>query len=224
MSKKKKTIFSVFTESIGLYFSHFKSFIKYMSFPILGQIVGLLLIFGASFIFTQNISNILTKFPNLDNWNFIILSLILVTLPGLIIFLKAFWEYLVAYGAINSMVENMLKSGRIYDFPAHTELVKRRTPTFIGIWFIVGILSLLAVCPFFTIICGIFAVYFVIVFQVFTFEEEQSVFGCFKRSLQIIKGHFGSTFILILLAGGLTYLFIPQIIIKLMDIVHISEI
>ena len=62
--------------------------------------------------------------PILNNFGLLVLFAILITLPGLAIFVKAFWEYLVAYGAVNSMVENMLKSGKVYDFDAHTELVK----------------------------------------------------------------------------------------------------
>ena len=47
MSKKNKTPLGIFTESIGLYFSNFDKFVKYMTFPVFGQILGLLLIFSA---------------------------------------------------------------------------------------------------------------------------------------------------------------------------------
>ena len=88
-----------------------------MSFPVLGQIAGLLLVFLITFIYTKNLPALILKFPVLDNFNTLILISILLTLPGLIIFVKAFWEYLVAYGAVNSMLDNMLKSGKVYDFP-----------------------------------------------------------------------------------------------------------
>ena len=73
------------------------------------------------------------------------------------------------------------------------------------------------------VVCGILAIYFVLVFQIFTFEPELSPAGCVKRSLNLIKGHFASTFMLMTFVGLLTYLFIPQIVIKLFDIGGINN-
>ena len=218
----KKT-FSIFTEAIGLYFSNLDKFLKYMTFPVLGQIAGLVVIFFTTYIYTQNLPKLIEKYPNLDNFNSLILLSIIITLPGLAIFVKAFWEYIVAYGAINSMYQNMSKSGRVYDFEAHTQLIKRRTPAFVALWLILGIFTLLAILPPFWIICGIFAVYFILVFQVFTFEPNISAFGCFKESLILIKGRFAKTFLLLCLIGGLTYVIIPQICLKAMSLAGISN-
>ena len=223
MTKQNKTPLGIFAESIGLYFSNFDKFVQYMSFPVLGQIAGLGLVLLITFFYTQNLPNLIEKYPALNNFNALILLSIIITLPGLAIFIKAFWDYLVAYGAINSMLDNMLKSGRVYDFDAHTELVKRRSVPFVGLWFLFGIFSILAICPLFWVVCGILAVYFVLVFQIFTFEPELSPAGCVKRSLNLIKGHFASTFMLMAFVGLLTYLFIPQIVIKLFDIGNINN-
>ena len=223
MTKQNKTPLGIFAESIGLYFSNFDKFVQYMSFPVLGQIAGLGLVLLITFFYTQNLPNLIEKYPALNNFNALILLSIIITLPGLAIFIKAFWDYLVAYGAINSMLDNMLKSGRVYDFDAHTELVKRRSVPFVGLWFLFGIFSILAICPLFWVVCEILAVYFVLVFQIFTFEPELSPAGCVKRSLNLIKGHFASTFMLMAFVGLLTYLFIPQIVIKLFDIGNINN-
>lgn len=223
MAKKNKTPLGIFTEAIGLYFSNFDKFMQYMTFPVLGQIAGLGLVFLITFFYTQKIPVLVQKYSIFNDFNMLILLSIVITLPGLAIFVKAFWEYLVAYGAINSMLDNMLKSGRVYDFSAHTELIKRRTLQFVGLWFLFGIFSLFAICPLFWIICAIFAVYFVLVFQVFTYEPELSPFGCVKRSLGLVKGHFASTFLLMALAGALTYIFIPQLIIKLCSLCGINS-
>ena len=123
---KNKTPLGIFTESIGLYFSNFDKFINFMSFPVLGQIGGLVIIFTLVSLFINTVPKAIQIFPALNNTFMLILLLILLILPGLAIFLKAFWEYLIAYGAVNSMLENMLKSGKVYDFDAHTELIKRR--------------------------------------------------------------------------------------------------
>lgn len=216
MSKKNKTPLGIFTESIGLYFSNFDKFVKYMTFPVLGQIGGLILIFGLYYLYIKYI-------PTDLDFNLLILLAILVTVPGLAIFLKAFWEYLVAYGAVNSMLENMLKSGKVYDFDAHTELIKRRTVPFVGIWLLVGIFSLLSALPIFWVPCGILAVFFVLIFQVFTYEPELSPVGCAKKSMLLVHGHFASTFMLIALTGALTYVFVPQIVLSICEILKITD-
>ena len=224
MSKKNKTPLGIFTESIGLYFSNIDKFIKYMTFPVIGQILGLVLVFLLTLFYSKNMPLLITKFPNLDNFNLLLITAILIMLPGLIIFTKAFWEYLIAYGAINSMLENMLKSGKVYDFDAHTELIKRRSFSFISLWFLFGLFSLIALIPFFWVPCGVFAVFFVLIFQVFTYEPELSPIDCAKKSLQLIKGHFASTFMLMALIGALTYIFIPQVINYIFDITKLSQI
>ena len=211
MSKKSNTPLGIFTESIGLYFSNFDKFIKYMSFPVLGQIAGLGLVFLLTYFYAKNMPNIVEKVAILNDIKILFLILFLLVLQELAIFMKAFWEYLVAYGAVNSMVENMLKSGKVYDFDAHTELVKRRTMTFVGLWFLFGIFSLISIIPFFWVPFGVLAVFFVLIFQTFTFEPEQTPFGCVKRSLELVKGHFLSTFLLLALVGALTYVFVPQL-------------
>lgn len=222
MSKKNRTPLGIFTESIGLYFSNFDKFVKYMTFPVLGQIAGLVLVFLLTYFYAKNMPNLIQKIPALDNFSLLILISILITLPGLAIFVKAFWEYLVAYGAVNSMLENMLKSGKVYDFDAHTELIKRRTLPFVGLWFLFGIFSLISVIPFFWVPCGVLAVFFVLVFQVFTYEPELTPLGCVKRSLQLIKGHFASTFMLLALVGALTYVLIPNLVNMFCEYTHIT--
>lgn len=223
MTKKSKTPYGIFMEAVGLYFSNIGKFFKYMTFPVLGQASGLSLILVITYFYAQNLPRFIEKYPNLNDFSSLMFLSIAITLPGLIIFTKAFWEYLVAYGAVNSMVDNMLKSGRVYDFEAHTKLIKKRTPSFVWLWLLVGIFSIAAVCPLFWIICGILAVYFVLIFQVFTYEPELSAFGCAKKSFSLVKGHFASTFLLIVSIGILTYVFIPQIFVKIFDMIQINS-
>lgn len=223
MTKKNKTPLGIFTESIGLYFSNFDKFVKYMSFPVLGQIGGLLLVFMLTFFYAKNMPELVAKFPTLDNFSLLLVVSILIILPGMAIFMKAFWEYLVAYGAVNSMLENMLKSGKVYDFDAHTDLIKRRTSSFVGIWLLFGVFSLVSVIPLFWVPCAVLAIYFVLVFQVFTYEPELSPVGCVKRSLQLVKGHFASTFLLMALVGALTYVFVPQLINMLSEYIKLTQ-
>ena len=223
MSKKNKTPLKVFIESIKLYFSNIDKFIKYMTFPVLGQIIGLTLVFILTYFYAKNMTQIINKIPNFNNPTLLIGILALIALPGLLIFIKSFWEYLIAYGAINSMLENMLKSGKVYDFDAHTELIKRRSIPFIGLWFLFSVFTLIAIIPLFWIPCGVLAIFFVLIFQVFTFEPNISPIACAKKSLYLIKGHFASTFLLFVLISTFTYILIPNLTNRLCEYINLTS-
>lgn len=210
MTKKNKTVIGIFGEAIKLYFSNFNQFFKYMTFPVFGQIIGLYLTLLCTYIYAKHLPALIEHYKIFNNFNTLVLLSVLVALPGMVIFIKAFWEYLVAYGAINSMLDNMLKSGRVYDFRAHTELIKRRTASFVILWMIVGTYTLLAFIPLLWIPAGVIAIYLVLVFQIFTYESKLSAIECFKRSFNLIKGHFSSTFLLVFLLGIITWILIPN--------------
>ncbi|MBR1753469.1 hypothetical protein IJ732_01415 [bacterium] len=215
-----KEIFKIFWQSLKLYSGNFTSFLRYMAFPVFGQVLGLLWIIGISFAYITYLPKMLQN-NLMNNFSIIFLILLLITLPGFFVMLKAFWEYLVAYGAINSMLDGLIKSGRIYDFPAHNEVITRKTAKFIGVWFVISILTLIALIPIFWIFGAILFVYWILVFQVFVFEPDEGVIGCFKRSFQIIKGKFGQTFLLLLLIGLFTNWFLPFICEQFLSITKI---
>lgn len=221
MAKVKNSVWGIFAQSVKLYFSNFGSFFKYLAFPVFGQILGIILTFSAAYFYAVNLPKYITQDGLFDNFSMIFLILIAIILPGLLIFAKAFWEYLVAYGAINSMVDNMLKSGKVYDFPAHTQLITRRTANFVGLWFLLGFFTIIGIFPLFWVIAGILFVYFVLIFQVFTFEPDKSPLGCFQKSVLIIKGNFARTLGLMALLGALTYWILPDLTKFLFDSVNI---
>lgn len=211
MSRKNtgNGIFDVLKEGVKIYCLNFLQFTRYMAFPVLGQIVGMGLIFGLAGLYTAYLPVLIEKSPAFNSFTTIVACVILITVPGMIIFLKAFWDYLVAYGALNSMTESALNTGKVYDFPAHNALITQRTFKYVGLWFLVGILSILAINPFFIIIAAVLFIYFILIFQVFTFEDDVSIFGCFRRSMLLIKGNFARTFILMCIIGFFThYLFV----------------
>lgn len=221
MAKIKNSVWSIFAQGTKMYFINLPSFLKYLAFPVLGQILGVFLMLVASFFYAQNLPALIIKGGLLDNFSMIFLILILLILPGLLVFAKAFWDYLVAYGAINSMVDNMLKSGRIYDFPAHTELITRRITGFVGVWLLFGIFTALALFPLLWVVGFVFFVYFVLIFQVFTFEPDKSPIGCFKKSYDLIKGNFWRTLGLIFLVGTLSCSILPSIVKALFDFINL---
>lgn len=218
----KNGVWNIFGESLKLYFLNFDKFMRYLAFPVLGQLFGMLLIVFLSNFYVTGLPSLVAKNNIFNNFSTIFIIFLMVTLPGLFIFTKAVWDYLIAYGAINSMAENAMRSGRVYDFAAHNELITRRSAGFFAVWLLFGIFSLVGLFPLFWIIAGILFVYFVLIFQVFTFEPDKSPVGCFKKSFTIIKGNFGRTCLLMFLVGGLTYWALPQLVQYLFDLGHIT--
>ncbi len=205
MAKKEKRVLSIFFEGLKIYCLNIHKFLLYMLFPVLGQLLGIWLVFGITYWYTSNIQDLSTKFPALNEPTSMIFCVLLAIIPGLIIFMRAFWDYLVAYGALNSMTEGYLNTGRVYDFKSHNEVVLNKTFSFIALWFLFGLFTLLATIPIFWILGFIFFVYFILIFQVFTFENGLSPIGYFRRSLVIIKGNFARTFLLMTILVILTY-------------------
>lgn len=205
-----KRVLNVFFEGLKIYCVNIHKFLLYMLFPVLGQLLGLFLIFGLNFWFTQNYQNLVIKYPALNDFSTLIGFVVLTAVPGLLIFIKAFWDYLVAYVALNSMTEGYLNTGKVYDFKAHNSIVSNKMFSFIALWFVFGIFTFLAVIPIFWILGGIFFVYFILIFQVFTFENGLSPAGYFKRSFDIIKGHFAATFVLMLILVIFTYVLLSS--------------
>ena len=103
-----------------------------------------------------------------------------------------------------------MNTGRVYDFRAHNSVATQKIFSFIIIWFLISIMSIISIIPLFTIIGAILFVYCCLVFQVFTFENGLSPVGYFKRSLYLVKGNFGKTFSLMAILTVLTYCLFVQ--------------
>ena len=221
-TKTDKSIWVIFFESLKIYALNLHKFLLYMAFPVLGTLLGLGLIFGLTYWFSSNISHFIVKYPALENISTFMLVITLLVLPGLLILLKAFWDYLVAYGALNSMAEGALTTGRVYDFPAHNAVVKSRTLTYVMLWILFGIFTFFATFPLFWVLGGIFFVYFILIFQVFTFDENISAISCFRESLNLIKGKFARTAVLLIIQGLILFL-VYQGLTVLFEVLRLNE-
>lgn len=200
-----RSVWLIFFEGIKIFALNIHKFMLYMAFPVLGQILGIFLIFGLTFWFTQNMQDIAAKYDALNNMSSMITLIVVSVIPGVLILIKAFWDYLVAFVALNSMTEGYLNTGRVYDFKAHNSVATQKSFSFITIWFLISIMTILGIFPVFWIFAGLFFVYFILVFQVFTFENGLSPVGYFKRSMFLIKGKFGRTFLLMAILTIFTY-------------------
>ena len=200
-----RSVWLIFFKGIKIFALNIHKFMLYMAFPVLGQILGIFLIFGLTFWFTQNMQDIAAKYDALNNMSSMITLIVVSVIPGVLILIKAFWDYLVAFVALNSMTEGYLNTGRVYDFKAHNSVATQKSFSFITIWFLISVMTILGILPVFWIFAGLFFVYFILVFQVFTFENGLSPVGYFKRSMFLIKGKFGRTFLLMAILTIFTY-------------------
>ena len=224
MAKEDKSIWLVFFEGIKIYALNIHKFLLYMAFPVLGQLIGLVMIFGLTYWFTRNYQNLAVKYAPLNDFSTLLTVVVITIIPGLLIFMKAFWDYLVAYGAVNSMTEGYLNTGKVYDFRAHNEVITNRTFSYIVLWLLFGIYAFLSVIPVFWIIGAVFFIYFILIFQVFTFEQGVSPVGYFKRSMSLVKGKFARTFLLMILLGIFTYYFLPAGLSVIFDYLNLTDI
>ena len=209
--------------AIRIYSANFLKLCWYMLFPVLGQVLGLLLVFCLAGWFSVYLPQLAEKYRMFDDFTTIILCILLLTIPGLLIFTKAFWEYLVAYGAINSVTESYLTTGKIYDYPAHKATVTKYTIRFIALWLLYSIYMSLAIIPFLWIPAAILFIYFILIFQVFSFEPEQSPVDYFTRSFVLIKGNAIRTVLIMLIIGLFTHVIFVQGVAVLFDFLKITQ-
>lgn len=215
MAKKESAVMSainIFFNGVKLYFLNFEKFFKYMSFPIIGQIAGISLIFFASYIFTIHVSSFTGKSPVFDNIPIVFLILLLLTLPGFFIFCKAFWDYMIALAALNSMASSLMEGAKLEDTGMHAELIKRRAGSYILFLLLLTIIYALLSIPILWGLLVIAFVYLSLSFQVFALEEDKSAFDAIKTGINLIKSNFIRTSILLILLGLFTYWLIPELV------------
>lgn len=193
--KVKDSIWFVLADGLRIYFSNIDKFFLYMLFPVFGQVMGVVLSFGLTLGLAEQVV------AKADSISKALLLILLLAIPGLLIFVRAFWNYMVAYVALNSMTEGAINTGKVYDFQSHKEVATRRTFKYVLFLLAVGILSSIGSSIFFVIPGLVFWVYLVLVYQVFTFEPDLSVSECFKRSFLLVRGNWLRTAILMCVLG-----------------------
>ncbi|MDD3013041.1 MAG: hypothetical protein PHC34_05000 [Candidatus Gastranaerophilales bacterium] len=236
-TKAQMNIFKIIFNSIGIYLKNFIPLSKAMLFPVFGQIFGMAWILFAAFYLSKNLTKSFTPEAFTNNILFIFLILIVAVLPGFIIYIKAFWEYMIAMVSLNSMISNIVKQGHLKDAQVHNRLVKVKSKEYIGLLLFVSLIWLVGLMlpvliffiksPFVTVmfiglelialmILTIISIYLSISYQVFAFENL-SVFNTVKRSWNLVEGNFWRTFFLGFIVLLLTSLFIPKIFLAIAD-------
>lgn len=214
--KLKNSIFFILWEGIKIYFSNIDKFLLYMLFPVFGQVIGIALSFGLSLGFADKVVQ------KADSPAVALLMILLLAIPGLLIFAKAFWNYMVAYVALNSMTEGAVTTGKVYDLDSHNEVATQRGWKYIGFLIILSVLMSLGSSIFFIIPGFVLWIYFILVFQIFTFEPDLSITDIFKRSFLLVKGNWARTFILMAVLGFFSMYILTEGITVVFDYLNLT--
>lgn len=207
---------NIFKDGVIWYCKYLDVLLKYMLFPVLGQLLGLALIFTANYFFIVNIPHLVKQYPILDSIPLVFTLLLICVFPGFLVFCKAFYDYIIAMGALNSMAyvsrgEKM--KNKPLDTKTHDDVLKKRLGKYILLVLLFSVIGLVGMFPLFILPFAVLFVYLCLVFQVFMLEESTTSVGAFKRSFELVKTNFGITCLLLCLSAILTYWILPDLIV-----------
>lgn len=224
MAKKKSSkilgALSIFFSSAKTYFLYLDQCFKYLLFPIFGQLIGLALIFTCTYYFNINKENISNISPFFDKHLYTIFYIVL--LPFFAIFIKAFYDYMLAFCGLNLLFYTVSNKKKVKDinFKANKDVIKRRFFQYVLLLLLV---TLLLIIPPLIIVAPIIWVFLCLSFQVFSFENGSSAFKSISRSIELVKGNFIPTTILLILCFVSTYLFLPSLFVWACDKISVTS-
>ncbi len=216
MARKKSNkiidVFLIFFSSIKTYFLYLDQCVKYLLFPIFGQLISLIILFTIVYYFNTNIDNIrnISAFFEDDKHLFVIYSLTL--LPFLIVFMKAVYDYIIAFCALNLLFYTVSNKKKVkdIDFSANRKVIERKIINYVILMFLV---TFLLIVPPLIFVAPIIWVFLSLSFQVLSFENDISGQRAISRSIELVKGNVIPTVILLLLCSIVTYWFLPSMFI-----------
>lgn len=232
----QRNTFKLLLNGIVIYLRNFIPLSRAMLFPVFGQIIGVVLILGPVYFYRELYLIKLTADDLQKNLLFILFGLILMIIPGFIIFLKAFWDYMVVMVSLNTMASDIIRKKKPSSFKIHNDAVKIRSKDYIFLLFILmGIWLIFLAAPFVILfgsvmvlnkilstiifalssltclaLLAIVSVYLSLSFQIFAFEAI-SPRKIIMKSYEMIENNFWRTVLLGFLLFVLTGAVIPVI-------------
>ena len=209
-AKSEISVFSAVFGGLKTYLYNLDIFVKYLSFPVLGTFLGAFLLFVINYFYVTNFEKLQTSNPIFENMAVVFTILIVLTIPGFLIMIKAFVDYIVAFGAINSMC--VLGETRIIDVFDHNEIIKRRFAPYCVLILVLSILFGILSFPLLIPILIIALIFLSLAVQVFTLEENTSPFEAIMRSIQLVKSRFWLVFFVMIFIFLISYIICPYLI------------
>ena len=208
MARKKSNkfigVFQIFFSSIKTYFLYLDQCAKYLAFPILGQVISIILIFVATYYFTVNIESIKNINDFFSNEKNLLITFLVLLLPLFLVFLKAFFDYIIAFASLNILFFTAPKGkkSKNIDFVANDNVIKRKLFNYIILMILVSLSAIFA--PL--------LIFLTLSFQVLALEGDVSAFKAYSRSFEMVKNNFISTILMIVLCYISTYWFLPELL------------
>lgn len=202
--------FKIFFNSIKLYFVNFEIFLKLLAFPVLGQLLGLCLIFLVNYLFIKNIAQWAKDIPLFNNITFVFTLLILLLIPGFLIFAKAFFDYILSMASLNLMANNILSTTRLKDVEIHKDMMKSRILGYVMLILILSIMFFILSFPLLWVLLLPIMILWSLSIQAYILEDDLSPFGAINRSYLFVRYNFFKTTFVLLLLFGLCYFFLPN--------------
>ncbi len=197
------SVFAVFFKSIKVYFMYLDKTAKYMSIPIMGQILGITLIFISAYYFNANIKNIV-KIPFFaNNSENLIFGLLIVLLPFLALYLYSFYKYIIAFCSLNIVFYTLASKKRVkeIDFDSSDKYIERRLFQYILLMTLISVLCIFP--PLWIVLC--------LSFQIFSLESDSNFLKAAARSLKLTLENILAVILMLVMVFLLTYWFLPSL-------------
>jgi hypothetical protein len=236
-TNKGTRIFWIFLHGVGVYIANFLPFSRVMLFPVFGQVLGIVLILAPVYFYRQYLVTIPAETLQGNILN-LLSGLMLMIIPGFLVFIKAFWDYMVVMVSLNTMTADIVEKGDFGDFKAHNKAVNQRKKDYMvllllltGVWTVLllaipfvflslgstlGSNKALFVLSFLASVISLFviSVLLSVAFQVFAFEELTRV-ETLKRSYSLVQKNFWRVVLLgimvNIITGGILPAFVQSI-------------
>ena len=209
--------FKILFNAIKLYFVNFETFLKLLAFPVLGQVLGLFLIFAVNYFFVMNVPQFANSNPIFNNITFVFTLLIICIIPTFLIFAKAFLDYILAMASLTLMANHILDKGKLTDVEIHKDMIKSHIGGYFGLLIILSLIFIILSIPICWILLIPVTILLSLSIQAYVMEDNLSPFGAIQRSYLFVRYNFFKTAFLLILLGVVCYLFLPQVFTWLVD-------
>lgn len=214
-SNKFLSVFKIFFKSIKTYFLYLDKTAKYLLLPVLGQVIGVILIFMATYYFNNNIDKLVKIAFFSQNKEHLLLGLILVILPFLALILHSFYKYIIAFSSLNLFFYTLTpkKVVKTVDFKSNDKVIERKLFQYILLMLFISVLCLFP--PLWIVLC--------LSFQVFALENDANCFNSISRSIKLTLENLFPTVIMLTLIFLVSYQFLPALFVWALDKIHVTD-
>ncbi|MDD3593433.1 MAG: hypothetical protein PHX18_02280 [Candidatus Gastranaerophilales bacterium] len=246
MAKAKPiSVFTIIGNGTKLYFQNLITLTIPVLAPVLGMLAGLALILLPVFYVSKNAVEIV-QIPIFSNIITLLITTLIATIPGFIVFKLAFWNYMLKMVSLNLITSDIIKKKIPKHHSHYTKIISLRTKDYLimlFIWLLLWIMAIILPCgiflfdvqpllvPFLLVgleaimifLMMILSVYLSLSFQVFGFEPALTPIQTLERSFSLIVNNFWRTLLILIVLTIITSLVVPQIIVWFADILMLKN-